>query len=179
MTVVTQLKEGIGEKEYAFSLEYVKCGGNEIIAYAIAFKDEVTNNIDLNTKEEIEEYCKLGGEQLVNNPRVKKAIQVIVLEAFAEDAVSARHVLVEVMEDKLTPPAVRRLCATDILNIAKIDPGKTIRIKGMRTDESTGFNLSKLSKTEQDTMEAMLIKMHEEPDDGEWFKSSYNSCSKI
>ena len=166
MGEVAQLKAGsINEMEYQFCLKYVSNGGFEDRAYKEAFHDEIMSNIDLNNDQDIADYCRVQGFNLVNNPRIKKIIQGVVLEAFSEDAVSARHVLVEVMEDKTTPPAVRRMCATDILNIAKIDPGKTINVKGMNTDPQKGFDLSKLSKEEQDQMEQMLIKMYEEESD--------------
>lgn len=144
---VIALRNTIDELDYAFALVYVKRGGDEVVAWRILFPDATDQD------------CANSGFAMLQKPTVKHAITIMVCEAFAEDAVAARHVLSEVMRSITTPPSVRRQCALDIIGLAKLIP-ETPDSFGRRTTQS--FNVGSLTKDEQETMEQLLEKMTNE-----------------
>lgn len=98
------------------------------------------------------------GLKCLKNPVVLEAIRKFVLMEFQADAVKARSVLIEVMEDVESPAMVRRQCAIDVLQMASLDLPWT-----GGGDSLGNLDTSKLSEFEKDELERMLAKMQPDP----------------
>ncbi len=98
-------------------------------------------------------------QQWLLTPWIIQIVQRAVVGLFALDAVAARATLVKVMVDPTTPPETKRKAAMDILQIARIDPGKKLTVQALRGDLSAGaVDLATLSEKEKDELERLLAK---------------------
>lgn len=107
-------------------------------------------------------HAGYGGDHgfvLTKKLHILEAIRRYVLMEFQIDAVKAKKVMVEVMQDEKTPPGVKRQCAKDILDIANL-AGGTLMPAGAN---KSVMDISKLSEVEKDQLEELLAKTCHDP----------------
>lgn len=102
-------------------------------------------------------------ERWLNRLYVIDAIQCVTMALFATDAVKARRVLIEIMEDYATPPATRRQAAMDVLHMAKLDPGKLLTVRAEMSAPAGARRFENLSEAERDILEKLLEKAAQDP----------------
>lgn len=138
--LATLQQTGLTELQKKFVVEFIKFNGEPVKAARAA-------GVSMS-----------GALQYLKAPHVLEAIRKFVLMEFQADAVKARAVLVEVMDDEDSPPMVRRQCAIDILQLASLD------LPWMGAGDSLGnLDTSKLSEQEKDALEDLLGKMQRDP----------------
>lgn len=104
-------------------------------------------------------YDRKFGFVLTKKLHILEAIRRYVLMEFQIDAVKAKHVLVNVMEDVKTPAMVKRQCAKDILDIANLAGGTLMPAGG----QGRVMDISKLTEDEKDDLEKLLAKTCRDP----------------
>lgn len=133
-----------------FVTEYIKNGGNGTAAAVAAGYSErsaYSQASRLLKSDEVQQYLN-NTQQSIN-----KDLRMM----FAEDAVKAYSVLLEVMNDKLTPPKDRITAARDLLDRAGYKPIDKMQADVQATVE-TKPDLSKLSPKELAELEQILTK---------------------
>jgi phage terminase small subunit len=133
-----------------FVTEYIKNGGNgtaAAIAAGYSEKTAYSQASRLLKSVEVQQYLN-NTQQSIN-----KDLRMM----FAEDAVKAYGVLLEVMNDKLTPPKDRITAARDLLDRAGYKPIDKVQADVQATVE-TKPDLSKLSPKELAELEHILTK---------------------
>lgn len=133
-----------------FVTEYIKNGGNgtnAAIAAGYSEKSAYSQASRLLKSVEVQQYLN-NTQQSIN-----KDLRMM----FAEDAVKAYGVLLEVMNDILTPPKDRLVAARDLLDRAGYKPIDKIQADVMATIE-TKPDLSNLSKKELAELEQIIAK---------------------
>lgn len=132
---------GITNQEINFVHHFVKGGGQPDMAAAQAG------------------YSPKHGFVLVKQLKILEAIRRYTLMEFQIDAVAARQVLVDVMQDIKTPAMVKRQCAKDILDIANLAGGTLMPAGG----NQLSMDISKLTEPEKDELERLLAKTCRDP----------------